>query len=94
LQIIIAHAYKTVDTDTALPYISAVARNKALKIAIYNSDVEQGEIAALARMHYTRLSQIINGRVIPNKSEKLRLAGVLQRPVEELFPSTEPAVTP
>lgn len=63
-----------------------VQLNVALKVAVIESLKEQGEIAALAKIHFTRLSQIVNGRVTPTESEKLRLAGVLQRPVESLFP--------
>jgi transcriptional regulator with XRE-family HTH domain len=63
-----------------------VMLNMALKVAIIQSAKEQGDVAALAKIHHTRLSQIVRGRVTPSESEKLRIAGVLQRPVEELFP--------
>lgn len=60
--------------------------NKPLKIAIIDSEKSQIEIADLARIEYTRLSQIVRGHVTPNESERLRIAGVLQRTVEDLFP--------
>jgi transcriptional regulator with XRE-family HTH domain len=62
-----------------------VALNKALKIAIIERGTQR-EVAALTKIEYTRLSQIVRSRVSPNESEKLRLSGVLQKPVEELFP--------
>ena len=60
--------------------------NKALKVAIIESEKPQSEIAELARIHHTRLSQIVRGRVTPSESEKLRIAGVLQRNVDLIFP--------
>lgn len=64
--------------------------NIPLKIAVVESERTQDEVANLARIHYTRLSQIIRGRVAATESEKMRLAGVLQRSVESLFPIEEP----
>ena len=64
--------------------------NTALRIAVVQSGKEQREIAALARMHETRLSSIIRGRLKPYEGERLRISGVLQRPVGELFPETDP----
>lgn len=66
-----------------------------LKIALLeaeNRGQRASEIADLAKIHETRLSQIVRYRVTPTESEKLRLAGVLQKPVDELF-ATESAVT-
>lgn len=60
--------------------------NKALKVAIIERELPQEEIAALAKIHSTRLSQIVRGRVTPSESERLRIAGVLQRSVTDLFP--------
>lgn len=57
-----------------------------LKIALLESGKPQEDIAALARIHPTRLSQIVRGRVTATESERLRIAGVLQRSVDELFP--------
>lgn len=64
-----------------------MTRNIPLKVACVESGKDQIEIAALAKIHHTRLSQIISNRVTPTESEKLRIAGVLQRPVESIFPS-------
>jgi transcriptional regulator with XRE-family HTH domain len=63
-----------------------VSFNKVLKVAIIESEKSQEEIAALAKIHHTRLSQIVRFRVSPSESEKMRLSGVLQKPIEELFP--------
>jgi transcriptional regulator with XRE-family HTH domain len=60
-----------------------------LKIALIQSGKQQADIADLAKIHNTRLSQIVRGRVSPSESERLRLAGVLQRDVNDLFPSPE-----
>ena len=61
-------------------------RNLVLKVACVESGKDQHEIAALAKIHPTRLSQIISNTVTASESERLRLAGVLQRPVAVLFP--------
>ncbi len=63
----------------------AVKLNVALKVAIVESRKRSADVARLAKIHDTRLSQILNGRVRANESERLRLAGVLQRSVDELF---------
>lgn len=67
-------------------YISLVARNTALRVAIVQSEKEHQEIARLAKIHPARLSQIISNKVTASESERLRLAGVLQRTVSEIFP--------
>ena len=67
-----------------------MALNKALKIAIVESEKTQLEIAALAKINNTRLSQILRYRVSPpSESEKMRISGVLQKPIAELFPESE-----
>jgi transcriptional regulator with XRE-family HTH domain len=67
--------------------------NVALKVACIESGKDQMEIAALAKIHVTRLSQIIRNRVTATESEKLRIAGVLQRSVETIFPVVGEAVS-
>lgn len=57
-----------------------------LKIALLEAGTDQRAVADLARIHETRLSQIIRNKVTPTESEKLRIAGVLQRSVSDLFP--------
>ncbi len=57
-----------------------------LKIALIESGKSAEEIAGLARIHSTRLSQIVRGRRTASESEQLRIAGVLQRAVADLFP--------
>lgn len=69
----------------------SVTMNTALKVACIESGKDQLEIAELARVNYTRLSQIIRNRVTATESEKLRLAGVLQRSVDSIFPATTEA---
>jgi transcriptional regulator with XRE-family HTH domain len=66
--------------------ITLVSLNLPLKIALVSSEKPQSEIADLAKIHVTRLSQIVRGRVNATQSERLRIAGVLQRAVDELFP--------
>lgn len=60
--------------------------NKALKIAVIDSERTSEEVAGLAKIHPTRFSQIVWGRVTPTESERLRIAGVLQKSSTELFP--------
>lgn len=63
--------------------------NKRLKWAIVDSGQTGIQIAALAKMHHTRLSQIVRGHVSPNESERLRIAGVLRQDPDWLFASDE-----
>lgn len=63
--------------------------NKPLKIAIVESDRPQEYVAKLAKIHPSRLSQIVRGRITASESERLRLAGVLQRSVSDLFPESQ-----
>ena len=67
-------------------YILDVPRNLALKVACVESGKRQNEIAKLAKIHPTRLSALIRNDVSATEGERLRLAGVLQRPVSDLFP--------
>lgn len=65
--------------------------NVPLKIALLESGRDQHEVAKLARIDTGRLSKIVRGKVTPNEGEKLRLAGVLQRSVDLLFPTEQVA---
>ena len=59
--------------------------NKAIRIAIIERDLLHEKVAKLAKIHPTRLSQIIRGRVTATESERLRIAGVLHKSVSDLF---------
>lgn len=63
--------------------------NRALRIALLELNTPQQDIARLARIHESRLSQIVRGRVRATESERLRLSGVLQIPVRDLFPEEQ-----
>lgn len=62
--------------------------NVALKIAIVESGKKQRRIASLTRISEPRLSHIVRGRIEPNDDERARIARVLERPVDQLFPDT------
>lgn len=61
--------------------------NLALKFAIFASGRHQQDIARLARLEPQKLSHAIYGRRELMPREQIRLAKVLCRPVEELFPA-------
>lgn len=65
--------------------------NSALRTAIFESRFKkQRAVAVRARVPEARLSEIIHGRgAEPTTQEKKRLAAVLDRPVEDLFPAAE-----
>jgi transcriptional regulator with XRE-family HTH domain len=63
--------------------------NMPLKLALVESGKKQEQIADLAKIHNTRLSQIVHQKVTASESEQLRLAGVLGRPVRALFPTQQ-----
>lgn len=63
-----------------------MALNLALKFAIIESGTSQTVVAAKAEMHESKLSQIINGHRVASETERKRIAKVLRRPVQELFP--------
>jgi plasmid maintenance system antidote protein VapI len=65
--------------------------NVALKMAILESGKKQRRVAALARIHPTELSAIVRQRRSASKEQRERLARVLGRSQNELFP--ELAVT-
>lgn len=63
-----------------------------LKAAIAMNGRHKYQIAYDSGMHPNSLGQILSGRRVPTESEKQRLAAVLERSVESLFP-TEAGVT-
>lgn len=63
-------------------------RNVRLKLAIVASLKTSRRVARLARMDETRVSDIVCGRGAPvTDAEKTKLAAVLGRRVEEIFPA-------
>jgi transcriptional regulator with XRE-family HTH domain len=65
--------------------------NMPLKLAIVRSGRSQREIAQYAAIGEVRLSAIVQGRLTPTEEEKDRLARVLGRRVDGLFPRTREA---
>jgi len=61
-------------------------KNLALKIAIVESGLSQVDIAELADLHESRMSQLVNGRRKPRDAERKVLARILKRKPAELFP--------
>ncbi len=59
--------------------------NKALRIAIIESDLKQYEVARKIGVGEARMSGFVRGRFEPTKDEKKLLARVLKRPIHELF---------
>jgi transcriptional regulator with XRE-family HTH domain len=60
-------------------------KNSKLKLAILESKKYQYQIAAIVGITETRLSCIVNLRVIPTRSEMRRIAEVLDKLPSELF---------
>jgi transcriptional regulator with XRE-family HTH domain len=58
----------------------------ALRTALFLSGLKQIEIAKRAAIHETRLSKISRGHVEATADEMKRLAKVLRKPVDEIFP--------
>lgn len=65
------------------------AHNVALKMAIFASGREQQRVAKLARVSPQKLSHVIRGRREFDDAEKARLARVLGKSEEELFPESD-----
>jgi transcriptional regulator with XRE-family HTH domain len=59
--------------------------NKKLKHAIIQKGVKQFRVAKDTGIHFTRLSQIINGWTRPNAREMETLAEYFDKPIRELF---------
>lgn len=62
------------------------APNVALKMALFSSGVEQERIAKRARISPQKLSHAIYGRRVLDADERKRLATVLNKSEDELFP--------
>lgn len=63
-----------------------MAKNVALKAAIFESPLFQDDIAAKTGIHYSKLSRIIHGKTEPSDAERKAIARVLKRSVHDLFP--------
>ena len=62
-------------------------KNQALKRAIKDAGLTQRLVAYRAKVHENRLSLLVNGWARPSELEKFKLAVVLDRPVDQLFPN-------
>ena len=60
-------------------------RNIPLKTAIYTAGKTQRQVAHLAGLPETLLSDIVRGRVVPTPQQQNRLARVLRCSVSSLF---------
>jgi len=65
-------------------------RNIELKKALLEREVPDYRSAIDANLNPTKLSKIIIGLVIPTQDEMERLAAICKRPVDELFPKSNP----
>jgi transcriptional regulator with XRE-family HTH domain len=59
-----------------------------LLLAIKNAGMYQYEVGEKAGIHDSRMSMIVTGRKEPSDDEKIRIAYVLHKTVEQLFPSS------
>ena len=69
-------------------------RNLALKIAILESGELGYVVAARANVNPSLLSQFVSGVRRPNRDQAERIATVLNRSVDELFPDNDGAMVP
>ena len=66
-----------------------MAKNLLLKHAITDSELSQVAIARAAKIHETKLSQIVNGWRVPSDDERKAIAKALRRKVSDVFPLAE-----
>ena len=57
-----------------------------LKISLWERGVPAYKTAFEAGIHPNKVSKIIHGLAEPTPEEKLKLASILNKPVNELFP--------
>ena len=60
--------------------------NTALRVAIVESGILQGDIAERIAIHSTALSAIVRGRRKATPVQQAKLAKLLKRKVADLFP--------
>lgn len=62
-----------------------VDKNKKIILALLDNRLTQRELSKRARVHETRVSLIVNGRLIPSESEADRIAKTLNCNRSEIF---------
>ena len=62
-----------------------VYKNRNIVFALIDNRFTQRELARRSGVHETRLSLMVNGRLIPSESEAERIAKALGRTPLELF---------
>jgi transcriptional regulator with XRE-family HTH domain len=62
-----------------------VDKNRNLVLALMDNRFTQRELARRSGVHETRLSLIVNGRLIPSENEAGRIAQALKRKPLDLF---------
>ena len=62
-----------------------VDKNRKIVVALLDHRFTQRELAKRSGVHETRLSLMVNGRLVPSQSEANRIASALRREPFELF---------
>ena len=62
-----------------------VTKNKKIILALVDNRLTQRELAKRSGIHETRLSLMVNGRLVPSQSEANRIANALRCRPFELF---------
>lgn len=62
-----------------------VDKNRNIVLALLDHRLTQRELARRSGVHETRLSLMVNGRLVPSESEANRIAEALKRKPSELF---------
>jgi len=62
-----------------------VDKNRNVILALLDNRLTQRELARRSGVHETRLSLMVNGRLVPSESEADRIAKTLNRKPFELF---------
>jgi len=74
------HCIRIIDMESNM-----VKKNRNIVLALLDSNFTQRELARRSGVHETRLSLMVNGRLVPSESEANRIANALQRKPSELF---------
>ena len=62
-----------------------VGKNRNIVLALLDNRFTQRELARRSGVHETRISLMVNGRLVPSESEADRIAKALKRKPFELF---------
>lgn len=62
-----------------------IDKNRNIVLALLDNRFTQRELARRSGVHETRLSLMVNGRLVPSQSEANRIASALRREPFELF---------